>query len=158
MLVLRKLLQRFFSIVFLFFDWLKSNHLRSLIERGFFGHFSCHICSAVTETTRVTNYAISFGAPRNQQFGKQTFSPTQWFPRSCFSLVIIKYINIAWSWTIRLFKYSLPFSLFLRQSLTSRKVNSLTADESLLSGCNNRLSANRWLRKKLRTRCALTFM
>ena len=53
-----------FSIVFLFSDWLKSNHLKSRIERGFLGIFSHHICSAVTETIRVTNYATSFGAKK----------------------------------------------------------------------------------------------
>ena len=45
-----------------FSDWLKLNCLRSRIERGFLDIFSRHICSAVTETIRVTNYATSFGA------------------------------------------------------------------------------------------------
>ena len=49
-------------LFFLFSDWLKSNHLRSQIEHGFLNIFSRHICSAETETIRVTNYATSFGA------------------------------------------------------------------------------------------------
>ena len=53
-----------FSIVFPVFWLAKSNHLKSRIERVFFGHFSRHICSAVTETIRVTNYATSFGAKK----------------------------------------------------------------------------------------------
>ena len=53
-----------FLLFFLFSDWLKSNHLRSWIERGFLDIFSRHICSAVTETIRVTNYATSFGATK----------------------------------------------------------------------------------------------
>ena len=51
-----------FLLFFLFSDWLKSKHLSSRIERGFLDIFSRHICSAVTETIRVTNYATSFGA------------------------------------------------------------------------------------------------
>ena len=39
-----------FLLFFLFSDWLKSNHLRSRVERGFMDIFSRHICSAVTET------------------------------------------------------------------------------------------------------------
>ena len=53
-----------FSIVFLFSDWLKSNHLRSRIKCGFLNIFSSHICSTVTETIRVTNYATSFGVKK----------------------------------------------------------------------------------------------
>ena len=63
LLVPRKLLQRF-SVVFLYSDWLKWNHLRSRTELGFLDIFSRHICSAVTETIRVTNYATSFGAKK----------------------------------------------------------------------------------------------
>ena len=51
-----------FLLFFLFSDSVKSNHLRGRIECGFLDIFSCHICSAVTETIRVTNYATSFGA------------------------------------------------------------------------------------------------
>ena len=51
-----------FLLFILFSDWLKSDHLRSRIERGFLDIFSRHICSAVTETIRVTNYATGFGA------------------------------------------------------------------------------------------------
>ena len=58
LLVPRKLLQRF-SIVFLLSDWLKSSHLRSLIERGFLDILSRHIFCAVTETIRVTNYTTN---------------------------------------------------------------------------------------------------
>ena len=64
LLVPRKLLPRVFLSFFLFSDWLKSNHLRSRIERGFLDIFSRHICSAVTETIRMTNYATSFGAKK----------------------------------------------------------------------------------------------
>ena len=53
-----------FSIAFLFSDWLKSNHLRSHIKRGFSDIFSRHICSTVTKTIRVTSYAASFGAKK----------------------------------------------------------------------------------------------
>ena len=53
-----------FLLFFLFSDWLKSNHLKSRIEGGFLDIFSCHICSAVTETIGVTNYATSFGAKK----------------------------------------------------------------------------------------------
>ena len=56
-----------FSIVFLFSDWLKSNHLRSRIEHGFLDIFSRHICSIVTKIIRVTNYATSFGAKNVQK-------------------------------------------------------------------------------------------
>ena len=53
-----------FPVVFLFSNWLKSNHLRSRIEFGFLDIFSRHICSVVTETIQVTNYATSFGAKK----------------------------------------------------------------------------------------------
>ena len=53
-----------FSIVFLLSDWLKSDHLRSRIERGFLDNFSRHICSAVKETIGVTNHATSFGTKK----------------------------------------------------------------------------------------------
>ena len=53
-----------FLLFFLFSDWLKSNHLRSRIERGFLDIFSRHICSAVTETIRVTKCATSFGVKK----------------------------------------------------------------------------------------------
>ena len=56
-----------FSVVFPFSNWLKSNHLKSVIERGFLDIFSRHICSAVTETIRVTNYATRFGAKNVQK-------------------------------------------------------------------------------------------
>ena len=56
-----------FSIVFLFSDWLKWNHLRSRIKRGFLDIFSRHICSTVTATIRVTNYATSFGGKNVQK-------------------------------------------------------------------------------------------
>ena len=49
-----------FLLFFLFSDWLKSD------QTWFFEHFLRHICSAVTETIRVTNFATSFGA-RNIQ-------------------------------------------------------------------------------------------
>ena len=58
---------KIFLLFFLFSDWLKSNHLRSRIERGFLDIFSHHICSAVTKTIRVTNYATSFGAKNVQK-------------------------------------------------------------------------------------------
>ena len=51
----------------MFSDWVESNHLRSRIERGFLDIFSRHICSAVTETIWVTNYATSFGAKNVQK-------------------------------------------------------------------------------------------
>ena len=50
-----------FLLSFLCSDWLKSN------RTSFFGIFSRHICSAVTETMRVTNYATSFGAKNVQK-------------------------------------------------------------------------------------------
>ena len=56
-------LSKVFLLFFLFSDWVKLNHLRSRIERGFFD-ISRHICSAVTETILVTNYATSFGAKK----------------------------------------------------------------------------------------------
>ena len=56
-----------FLLFFLFSDWLSSNHLRSWIERGFLDTFSRHICSAITETIRVTNNATSFGAKNIQK-------------------------------------------------------------------------------------------
>ena len=46
-----------FVLFFLYHDWLKWNHLRSRIERGFLDSFSRYICSAVTETIRVTTTA-----------------------------------------------------------------------------------------------------
>ena len=52
-----------FLTFFLFSDS-ETNHLRSRIERGLLNIFSRHICSAVTETIRVTNYATSFGAKK----------------------------------------------------------------------------------------------
>ena len=64
LLVPQKFFQRFFYCFSLFSDWLKSNHLRNRIERGFLEIFSRHICSAVTKITRVINYATSFG-PKN---------------------------------------------------------------------------------------------
>ena len=48
-----------FLLLFLFSDWLKSNHLKCRIEGGFLDTFSRHICRALTETIRVTNYATS---------------------------------------------------------------------------------------------------
>ena len=51
-----------FLLLFLFSDWLKSNHLKSRIERGFLDFFSLNICIAVTETKGVRHYATSFGA------------------------------------------------------------------------------------------------
>ena len=56
-----------FLLFFLFSDWLKSNHLISRIERGFLDIFSRYICSTVTKTIRVTNYATSFGAKNVQK-------------------------------------------------------------------------------------------
>ena len=56
-----------FLMFFLFSDWLKSNHLRSRIEGDFLDIFSRHICCAVIETIRVTNYATSFGAKNVQK-------------------------------------------------------------------------------------------
>ena len=56
-----------FLLFSLFSDWLKSNHLKSRIERGFLDICSRHICSAVTETIQVTNYATSFGAKKVQK-------------------------------------------------------------------------------------------
>ena len=53
-----------FLLFFLFSDWVKSNHLRSRIKRGFLDIFSRHICNAVIETIRVTNYVTSFGAKK----------------------------------------------------------------------------------------------
>ena len=53
-----------FLLFFLFSDWLKSNHLTSRMKRGFFDIISHGICSALTETIRVTNYATSFGAKK----------------------------------------------------------------------------------------------
>ena len=53
-----------FLLFFLFSDWLKLNHLKSRIECGFLDIFSCPICSDVTETIRVTNYATSLGAKK----------------------------------------------------------------------------------------------
>ena len=52
-----------FLLFFLCSDWLRSNHLRSRIERGFWTFFAL-VCCAVTETIRVTNYATSFGAKK----------------------------------------------------------------------------------------------
>ena len=53
-----------FSIVFLLPDWLKLNHLKSWMERGFSDIFSRHICSTVAETMGVTNNPASFGAKK----------------------------------------------------------------------------------------------
>ena len=53
-----------FLLFFLYSEWLKLNHLRSRIKGGLLDIFSRHICNAVTETTRVTNYATSFGAKK----------------------------------------------------------------------------------------------
>ena len=58
---------RVFLLFPLFSDWLKSNHLKSRIKRVVFRLFTLPICSAVTETIRVTNYATSFGAKKNVQ-------------------------------------------------------------------------------------------
>ena len=58
---------KFLYCFFLFSDWLNSNHLKSRIERGFLDIFSTNICSAVTETIRVTNYAASFGGKNVQK-------------------------------------------------------------------------------------------
>ena len=57
----------FVLFFFLFSDSLKSNHLKRRIERGFWDIFSRHICNAVTETIRVTNYATSFHAENVQK-------------------------------------------------------------------------------------------
>ena len=57
-------LSKVFLLFFLFSDWLKSNPLRSQVERGFLDIFSRHICSAVAKTVRVANYATSFGAKK----------------------------------------------------------------------------------------------
>ena len=51
-----------FPLFFLFYDWLKTNHLKIRIERGFLNIFPRHYCSAVTETIQMTNYATSLGA------------------------------------------------------------------------------------------------
>ena len=45
----------------------KLNHLKSRMECGFSDIFSRHICSTVTETIGVTNYAASFGAKNVQK-------------------------------------------------------------------------------------------
>ena len=56
-----------FSIVFLLPDWLKLNHLKSRMERGFSDNFSLHLCSIVAKTIGLTNYAASFGAKNVQE-------------------------------------------------------------------------------------------
>ena len=56
-----------FSIVFLFSDWLKSNHLKVESNVGFLDIFSRHICCTVAETERVINYATSHGAKNVQK-------------------------------------------------------------------------------------------
>ena len=66
LLVLRKLLQRFFSC-FLFFDCLNSNNLKSRIEHGVWTFFRAIICSVETETMWVTNYTTRFGAKNVQK-------------------------------------------------------------------------------------------
>ena len=59
-------LSKVFLFLFLFSGWLKSNHLRKRIECDLLGMLSRHICSAVTEIIRVTNYATSL-ARKNVQ-------------------------------------------------------------------------------------------
>ena len=56
-------------------DGLKSDHLKSRIERGFVDIFSHHICSAVTGTIRVTNYATSFSAKTKFEAAKMILDP-----------------------------------------------------------------------------------
>ena len=56
-----------FLLFFLLSDGLKSNHIRSRIECGFLDISSRHICRAVTETIRVTNYPTMIIDPWNQQ-------------------------------------------------------------------------------------------
>ena len=53
-----------FLSFFLLSDWLKLNHLKSLIECGFSDIFSRNFCSTVAETIGVTNHAASFGAKK----------------------------------------------------------------------------------------------
>ena len=63
-----------FPLFFLLPDWLKLNHLKSVMECGFSYIFSRHICSNVAETTGVTNYAASSGAKNVQ---KTTFEAAE---------------------------------------------------------------------------------
>ena len=53
-----------FSVVFPVFSLAEVESSQKSNRTCFFGHFSCHICSAVIETIRVTNYAASFGAKK----------------------------------------------------------------------------------------------
>ena len=56
-----------YLLFFLLPDWLKLNHLKSLMECGFSDIFSYHFCSTVAETIGVTNYASCFGAKNVQK-------------------------------------------------------------------------------------------
>ena len=55
---------RAFLLFFLIPDWIKLNHLKSLMECGLSDTFLRHICSTVAEAIGVTNYAASSGAKR----------------------------------------------------------------------------------------------
>ena len=81
-----------FSIVFLFSDWLKVNHPRSRIERGLLDIFSRHICSAVTESMRVTNYATKFW--REKMFRKPSSKLLRWFLIRGTNDEIVQYLLI----------------------------------------------------------------
>ena len=63
-------LSKFFLLFFLFSDWLKLNHLRSRIERGFLDIFSRHICSTVKKDNTSDKLRNKFW--REKMFRKQS--------------------------------------------------------------------------------------
>ena len=78
-------LSKAFLLFFLLLDWLKLNHLKSRMERGFQTFFA-PICSTVADTIGVTNYAASL-ARKNVQ--KTTFEAAEimlgpWNQQICF--------------------------------------------------------------------------
>ena len=66
-----------FSIVFPLFWLAKVESSQKSNRTWYFGHFFAPICSAVTETIRVTNYATSFGAEK--MFRKPSLKLLRWF-------------------------------------------------------------------------------
>ena len=63
-----------FLLFLLLPDWLKLNHLKRRMERGFSDIFSRHFCFTVAATIGVTNYAVSFAAKDVQ---KTTFEAAE---------------------------------------------------------------------------------
>ena len=94
---------KIFLSLFLFSDWLKSNHLTYGIKRGFLDIFSRHICCVVIETIRMTKYAKSFGAKKcsknNFEVAEMTLDPwnKQVVNTTSGGFPVNRKIHIGWS-------------------------------------------------------------